>query len=155
MIIRQEDPATPDITALLNQHLDEMRAISPPESKHALDIDALRIPDITFWSVRDDTGVLMGCGALLKLDESHAEIKSMRTDPAHRRKGVAAKLLAHIIEHAKGASLKRLSLETGAQDHFAPARALYTRFGFSPCAPFASYTPDPNSVFMTRTLNTH
>jgi putative acetyltransferase len=154
MIIRQEDPTTPDITALLNQHLEEMRAISPPESKHALDIEGLRIPEITFWSVRDDDCALMGCGAMLKLSDVHGEIKSMRTDPAHRRRGVAAELLERIIEHAKGANLKRLSLETGAQDHFAPARALYTRFGFSPCAPFASYTPDPNSVFMTRTLAT-
>ena len=152
MHIRTQDPATPDITALLNQHLSEMRSISPPESKHALDIESLRTPDISFWSVRDDDGALMGCGALKQLDATHAEIKSMRTDPAHRRKGVAASLLAHIIDHARLQQFTRLSLETGAQDHFVPARALYTRFGFTICAPFASYQEDPNSVFMTRTL---
>lgn len=152
MHILTQDPATPDITALLNQHIDEMRAISPPESKHALDIEGLRAPDITFWSVRDEDHALMGCGALFKLDPTHAEIKSMRTDPAHRRKGVAAALLAHIIEHARSQQFTRLSLETGAQDHFAPARALYARHGFTICAPFASYTEDPNSVFMTRAL---
>jgi putative acetyltransferase len=152
MLIRIEDPINPDITALLNQHLDEMRSISPPESKHALDIEGLRVPEVVFWSVREEHGALMGCGALLKLDETRGEIKSMRTDPAHRRKGVAAQLLTHIIEHAHTTNLKHLSLETGSQDHFAPARALYARFGFRPCAAFASYKEDPNSVFMTRTL---
>ncbi len=154
MHIRTQDPATPDITALLNQHLDEMRSISPPESKHALDIESLRTPDITFWSVRDDEGSLMGCGALSDLGDGHAEIKSMRTDPAYRRKGVAAALLAHIIEHAQTQQFTRLSLETGAQDHFAPARALYARHGFTSCAPFASYKEDPNSIFMFRVLTT-
>ncbi|MCR9075139.1 MAG: GNAT family N-acetyltransferase [bacterium] len=153
MHIRTQDPATPDITALLNQHLEEMRSISPPESKHALDIDALRTPDITFWSVRDDDGALMGCGALLRLDPTHAEIKSMRTDPAHRRMGVGAALLMHIIDHARSQQFTRLSLETGAQDHFAPARALYECFGFTPCGPFGNYREDPNSVFMTRSLD--
>ena len=153
MHIRTEDPATPDITALLNQHLDEMRSISPPESKHALDIEGLRAPDITFWSVRNNDNALMGCGALKRLDSTHAEIKSMRTEPAHRRKGVAASLLAHIIDHAQSNQIARLSLETGAQDHFAPARALYERFGFVPCGPFGSYREDPNSVFMSRVLN--
>lgn len=152
MHIRTQDPATPDITALLNQHLEEMRAISPPESKHALDIEGLCTPEITFWSVRDDDNTLMGCGALSDLGDGHAEIKSMRTDPAHRRKGVAASLLAHIIEHARSQQFTRLSLETGSQDHFAPARALYARHGFTQCAPFASYQEDPNSVFMTLAL---
>lgn len=152
MHIRTQDPATPDITALLNQHLSEMRAISPPESKHALDIDGLRASDITFWSVRDDNNALMGCGALKQLDNAHAEIKSMRTDPAHRRKGVAGALLAHIINHAQSHGMARLSLETGAQSHFEPARALYARFGFSTCGPFGDYTLDPNSVFMSRSL---
>ncbi|MAO23028.1 MAG: GNAT family N-acetyltransferase [Phycisphaerae bacterium] len=152
MHIHTQDPATSDITALLEQHLADMRAISPPESKHALDIEGLRTPDISFWSVRDDNGSLMGCGALKQLDANHAEIKSMRTDPAHRRKGVAGALLARIINHAQAQGIARLSLETGAQSHFAPARALYERFGFIPCAPFADYSPDPNSVFMTREL---
>lgn len=155
MHIRTQDPATPDITALLTQHLDEMRSISPPESKHALDIEGLRASDITFWSVRDDASALMGCGALKLLDNTHAEIKSMRTDPEHRRMGVAGALLAHIIEHAQGNQITRLSLETGSQDHFAPARALYERFGFIPCGPFGGYREDPNSVFMTRTLIDH
>ena len=153
MIIRIEDPATPDITELLEQHLADMRAISPPESKHALDISALREPQITFWSVRDDDGNIMGCGAIKQLDGAHAEIKSMRTAPAHRRKGVAAGLLVHIIEAARGRALTRLSLETGSHAEFEPARSLYARFGFTICGPFAGYRPDANSVFMTRALD--
>ena len=150
MHIRIEDPATPDITALLEQHLDEMRSISPPESKHALDVESLRAKEVTFWTVRDAHDALMGCGALFVINDTHAEIKSMRTDPAHRRKGVAAALLERIIKHAQEHGIARLSLETGSQDHFAPARALYARFGFEPCPPFGSYVDDPNSVFMTR-----
>lgn len=152
MRIRVEDPATPDITALLEQHLADMRAISPPESKHALDVQSLRVPPITFWSVRDDAGIIMGCGAIKRLDPDHAEIKSMRTDPAHRRKGVAAALLTHIIKTASERDIRRLSLETGSMPEFQPARTLYARFGFTPCEPFADYRPDPNSVFMTRSV---
>lgn len=152
MLIRIEDPATPDITALLERHLADMRSISPPESKHALDIESLRAPDITFWAVRDHDGQLMGCGAIKRLDASHAEIKSMRTDPAHRRKGVAAALLTQIINAAALRTVTRLSLETGAQPDFEPARSLYACFGFRTCGPFADYRPDPNSVFMTREL---
>ena len=150
MHIRTEDPATPDITALLEQHLDEMRSISPPESKHALDVESLRAKEVTFWTVRDEHDALMGCGALSVINDTHAEIKSMRTDLAHRRKGVAAALLERIIEHAHEHGITRVSLETGSQNHFAPARALYARFGFEPCQPFGSYVEDPNSVFMTR-----
>jgi len=152
MHIRIEDPATPDITALLEQHLADMRAISPPESKHALDIEALRTPEITFWSVRDDDKLLMGCGALLALGETHGEIKSMRTDHDHRRKGVGAALLSRIIAAAQSRGNTRLSLETGTQPEFEPARTLYARFGFIPCGPFADYKPDPNSVFMAREI---
>jgi putative acetyltransferase len=152
MHIRIEDPATPDITAMLEQHLADMRAISPPESKHALDIQSLRAPGITFWAVRDDAGGVMGCGAIKQLDDIHAEIKSMRTDPTHRRKGVAAAMLSHIIGTASLRAIRRLSLETGARPEFEPARTLYARFGFTACGPFADYRPDPNSVFMTLVL---
>ncbi len=124
---------------------------SPPESIHALDIEALRRPEISFWSVSDGAA-LLGCGALLELDCEHAEIKSMRTAPAHRRKGVAAHLLQHIIDEAQRRGYRRLSLETGSMAAFAPARALYVRFGFTCCRPFGDYVADPNSVFMTRLL---
>jgi putative acetyltransferase len=118
---------------------------------HALDIEELRKPDVTFWTVWEN-GELLGCGALKELDPRHAEIKSMRTASRHLRKGVAATLLKHIIEEAKRRGYGRLSLETGAEDDFEPARRLYANFGFTRCSPFADYVEDPNSVFMTRKL---
>jgi putative acetyltransferase len=124
---------------------------SPPESVHALDLEALRKPDITFWSVWQDSE-LMGCGAIRELDSRHGEIKSMRTASLHLRKSVAATLMHHILEEAKRRSYERLSLETGSMDAFAPARKLYASFGFKPCGPFANYVEDPYSVFMTREM---
>ena len=118
---------------------------------HALNIAALRKPEVTFWSVWEGEE-LIGCGALKALDTQHAEIKSMRTAPAHLRKGVASSLLQHIINEAKRRNYRRLSLETGSMDAFEPARRLYAKFGFSLCGPFAGYVEDPNSVFLTREL---
>jgi putative acetyltransferase len=137
------------VIKLLQAHLQSLSAISPPESMHALNIDALRKPEITFWSVWDGEE-LVGCGALKELDARHAEIKSMRTAAAHLRKGVASRLLEHIINEAKSRNYRRLSLETGSMDSFEPARRLYAKFGFKSCGPFANYVEDPNSVFMTR-----
>ncbi|HET9131525.1 MAG TPA: GNAT family N-acetyltransferase, partial [Terriglobia bacterium] len=124
---------------------------SPPESVHALDIESLRKPEITFWTIWQESE-LMGCGALKQLDSSHGEIKSMRTAAAHLRKGVATAMMVHILAEARRRSYRRLSLETGSADVFAPARSLYTRFGFRFCSPFADYVEDPFSVFMTREL---
>jgi putative acetyltransferase len=129
-----------------------MERVTPQaESMHALDLDGLRGPGITFWTLRDD-GRLAGCGAIKRLDESHAEIKSMRTAEGYQRRGVAARLLTHIEAQALGMGLTRLSLETGTEDYFAPARALYRRCGFGYCDPFGDYVPDPLSVFMTKKL---
>lgn len=152
MFIQIEDPAVADIAELLNQHLEEMRSISPPESKHALDIESLRGPEITFWTIRDQRASLMGCAALKQHSTILGEIKSMRTDPSFRRRGVAGALLEAVLGYAESEGFRRLSLETGSQDHFAPARALYAKYGFRVCQPFADYTDDPNSVFMTRVL---
>lgn len=151
MIIREDDLSGAAIRALLEEHLAHMRSLSPPESVHALDADRLRSPDVTFWTAWD-AGALAGCGALKALDARHGEVKSMRTAAAHRRRGVARRLLAHILDEARRRGYARLSLETGAMDAFAPARALYARHGFAPCAPFAGYVDDPNSVFMTLDL---
>lgn len=126
-----------------------MRAISPPESVHALDLDGLRRPEITFWTAWSGNA-LLGCGALKELSPDHGEVKSMRTARAHRRGGVARAMLAHIVAEARRRGYERLSLETGSMAEFAPARALYERFGFGYCGPFAGYVDDPNSVFMTR-----
>jgi putative acetyltransferase len=149
MDIRVDDLSGSEIIGLLREHLQSVALHSPPESVHALDLDALRKPDITFWSVWQDSE-LMGCGAIKELDSRHGEIKSMRTVSLHLRKGVAARLMRHILEEAKRRSYERLSLETGSMDAFAPARNLYASFGFNPCGPFANYVEDPYSVFMTR-----
>jgi putative acetyltransferase len=151
MEIVVDDLSGPEIARFLDEHVAQMRAITPLESKHALDLDGLRKPEITFWSVLDGAAIV-GCGALKRLDPEHAEVKSMRTDPARRRGGVASLLLSHLIAEARGTGFARLSLETGSADFFLPARRLYAKFGFQVCEPFADYRPDPHSVFMTRTL---
>jgi len=149
--IQRDDPARPDVTALLEEHLRNMYELSPPESVHALDVNKLKTPDITFWSVREG-GVLMGCGALKELDAKHAEIKSMRTPAAARRRGAGRAMLEHILREARRRGYRRLSLETGSQDAFEPARRLYRSAGFTVCGPFGDYLLDPNSVFMTLEL---
>jgi putative acetyltransferase len=149
--IRIDDLSSPQIIQLLGEHLQSAALHSPPESVHALDVEALRNPDITFWSAWQGSE-LLGCCAIRELDACHGEIKSMRTVSAHLRKGVAAKLMRHLLEEASRRRYERLSLETGSMDAFAPARSLYARFGFIPCDRFADYVEDPYSVFMTRSL---
>jgi putative acetyltransferase len=149
--IAVDDLSGPEIAEFLNEHVLEMRSITPLESKHALDLDGLRKPEITFWSVMDGD-VLVGCGAIKRLDTGHAEVKSMRTAPTRKRSGIASLLLEHIIVEAKRMGFTRLSLETGAAEFFLPARRLYEKFGFDYCEPFADYQPDPYSAFMTRAL---
>ena len=151
MDIVVDDLSSPEIARLLQEHLDHMHALSPPESVHALDLAALRAPGITFWSARRD-GALLGCAALKELDPRHGEVKSMRTVTAHLRRGVAARLLAHVLDEARRRRYARLSLETGSMAAFAPARSLYERSGFRYCGPFAGYREDPHSVFMTLEL---
>lgn len=149
--IRVDDLRGPEVAALLQEHLDEMAQYSPPESIHALDLERLRQPEITFWTVWQNDE-LVGCGAIRQLDANHAEIKSMRTSHRHRRKGVAAAMLRHILGEAQRRGYQRLSLETGSPAAFEAARQLYTRFGFGYCQPFGDYLEDSYSVFMTRTL---
>jgi putative acetyltransferase len=149
--IRKDDLSGSEIAALLRDHLDHAARHSPPESIHALDLDRLRSPEITFWSAWSGE-TLVGCGALKELAPGHGEIKSMHTAREYRGRGVAARLLEHILGEAKGRSYRRVSLETGTMDGFAPARALYGRFGFRVCPPFAQYREDPNSVCMTLEL---
>ena len=149
MDIRVDDLRSPEIVRLLHLHVQSAALHSPPESVHALDLEALRRPEVTLWSVWQNSE-LMGCGAVKELDSRHGEIKSMRTVSSHLRKGVAARLIRHILDEARRRSYRRLSLETGSMEAFAPARSLYARFGFKPCGPFADYVEDPYSVFMTR-----
>lgn len=141
----------PEVAQLLREHLASLARHSPPESRHALDLDSLREPGITFWSAWKGAE-LVGCGALKELDARHGEVKSMRTAVQHLRQGVAARLLSHITEEAIRRDYQRLSLETGSMAAFVPARRLYACHGFKECAPFADYVPDLNSVFMTKEL---
>ena len=146
-----DDLSGPEIAALLTEHLAQMRADSPASSVHALDLNALRSPDVTVWTSWDGI-TLAGCVALTRLDDDHAEIKSMRTASIYQRRGVASILLRHLIGEATTLGYRRLSLETGSSDFFRPAQRLYTAHGFDYCGPFADYQSDPFSVFMTRTL---
>lgn len=151
MHIEIDDLSRPQVHALLNEHLQSMYELSPPESVHALDLARLRAPDVTFWTAWEGP-LLLGCGALKQLDPRHGEVKSMRTPNAHRRQGAGRAILATIIETAMARSYERLSLETGSMDAFLPAQRLYESFGFVVCEPFGDYVEDPNSVFMTRRL---
>jgi len=151
MDIKIDDLTGSEIQLFLKEHLEDMAQYSPPESCHALDLERLRKPEITFWSAWSNNE-LLGCGALKELTPQHGEIKSMRTSAAHRGKGVATSLLNKILEEAKRRNYKRVSLETGSMDSFAPARSLYARFGFKECNPFADYVEDPYSLYMTKEL---
>jgi putative acetyltransferase len=141
----------PRVIELLNNHLTRARAETAPGSAHALDLSGLRAPDVTFWSAWDGD-LLAGVGALRELSPDHGEVKSMHTVESMRRKGIGAAILRHIISWAQARGMTRLSLETGSWPYFAPARALYARYGFVECPPFGDYRPDPNSVFMTLVL---
>ena len=141
----------PDVIALLNEHLQGMADHSPPESIHALDVEGLEAPNITFWTLRD-CNELLGCIALKQLSDTHGEIKSMRIASEHLRKGAGAALLEHVVVQAQRRSYVRLSLETGSGPGFEPALALYRKFGFVECGPFADYRDDPFSRFMTLEL---
>ena len=155
LILRLDDLSDPRIEAFMEEHLQDMRATSPPESVHALDMAQLRQPDIAFWSawLQDDDGdTLVGTGALKRLSATHAELKSMRTSTRHRGQGIARQLLNHLLQEARARGFTQLSLETGPQPFFEPARQLYSQHGFVECGPFADYGPDPYSFFMTRAL---
>lgn len=151
MEVRPDDLRSPRVHALLEEHLRDMRAWSPPGSVHALDLDALRGPGMSFWTVWEGEE-LLGCGALKEHSPRLAEIKSMRAAAAHRGKGAGVRMLTHIIEESRRRGYARISLETGSSEPFLPSRALYARFGFAECGPFADYVEDPHSVFMTLAL---
>jgi putative acetyltransferase len=149
--IARGDLADERVLRLLRDHLDDMFATSPPESVHALDVSGLEVPEVTFWTIAEG-GDILGCVALKELDPEHGELKSMRTDAASRGRGLGARLLEHVLAEAARRGYRRVSLETGSQDFFSPARTLYARYGFRECGPFGDYVLDPNSVFMTLEL---
>jgi putative acetyltransferase len=151
-VITDDDPRRDDVRALLTKHLALMRATSPPEDVHALDLDGLLADDVSFFSIRGECGDLLGVGALKRIDGTHVEIKSMHTAEARRGRGVGRAVLEHLLTVAHDRGYERISLETGSMDAFAPARALYASFGFVECDPFADYVPSSNSTFMTRAV---
>jgi putative acetyltransferase len=151
-VVEVDDPQRDDVRALLEQHLAFAREVTPPEDVHALDLDGLLDSAITFFSVRVD-GELLGVGAIKQLDPHHAELKSMHTAAAARRRGVGRAIVDHLVSVAAARGVRRVSLETGAMEAFAPARSLYAAAGFVPCEPFGDYQASPNTAFMTRLLS--
>jgi|SRR5688572_23497625 putative acetyltransferase len=151
MRIEVDDLSRTEVRGLLREHLTNMHALGPPESVHALGVEGLQSPDVTFWTVWDGD-VLLGCGALKELDPEHGEIKSMRTPARLRRRGAGRAILTHILAEARARGYRRLSLETGSIPAFVPAQKLYQSFGFQYCGPFGAYKEDPYSVFMTLEL---
>jgi len=142
------DLKNPQVQALLRIHLAHAAEQSPPESIYALDLSGLSHPSVTFWTI-EQGGALLGCGALKAVEANHGEIKSMHTYAAHRGRGVGKAMVSHIIKTARTRGYKRLSLETGSTQGYAPAWALYRHFGFTECSPFGDYDLDPYSIFMT------
>ena len=151
MDIRPDDLSAPEVQALLAAHVADMHRISPPGSVHVLDVEGLRKPEVSFYTLWIE-GRLAGCGALKELDPTHGELKSMRTAEGFRGHGVGKAMLAFLLGEARRRGYARLSLETGSQPFFAPAWALYEAAGFTDCPPFANYREDPNSRFMTKAL---
>ena len=150
--VERDDPLAEDVLALLERHLDFARTQSPPEDVHALDPSALTDEAISFFSVREN-GVILGVGALQRLDSSHAELKSIHTAERARGRGIGRAIVTHLLDLARTQGYRRVSLETGTMDGFAPSRRLYESFGFEACAPFGNYFESPNSVCMTLELD--
>jgi putative acetyltransferase len=151
-VISPDDPRAEDVRLLLHRHLSFARSTTPPEDVHALDLDGLLDPAISFFSFRAD-GRLLAIGALKHLDDEHAEVKSMHTAEEARGRGLGRSMLVHLLGVARERGYRRVSLETGAMDAFAPARALYASAGFVPTGPFGDYGPSPNSAYMTLALD--
>lgn len=151
--IERADFCDPALARFLQAHLDDLAPTAPPESRHALDLAALQAPGVRLWvAIAPESGLIVGTGALARLRPDHEELKSMRTDPAYRGRGIARRLLGHLLDDARSRGIRRIWLETGSMDFFIPARTLYVSAGFVECPPFGSYIDDPNSTFMTLDL---
>jgi len=147
--IARESPTGPDLALLMARHTLDMHADTPSESIHMMDAGELAAqPGISFFVMRDG-GVPVGMGAFKRIGPDHAEIKSMHVLAEARGRGLSRRMLDHLTAEARDAGITRLSLETGTQPMFEPARRLYLSAGFCECPPFEGYRLDPNSVFMT------
>jgi putative acetyltransferase len=149
--ITEESPTGADLKLLFERHTADMHADTPPESIHMMDSAELAIPEVRFFVMRD-VGMPVGMGAFKRIDDEHAEIKSMHVLTEMRGRGLSRRMLDHLVDEARVMGYRRLSLETGVQPTFIAARALYTKAGFTECPPFEGYWDDPNSVFMTKVL---
>lgn len=149
--ITEESPTGADLRLLFERHTADMHADTPPESIHMMDASELAIPEVRFFVMRD-VGMPVGMGAFKRIDDAHAEIKSMHVLAEMRGRGLSRRMLDHLVDEAKATGYRRLSLETGVQPTFIAARALYAKAGFAECPPFEGYWDDPNSVFMTKAL---
>jgi putative acetyltransferase len=149
--ITEESPLGADLRLLFERHTADMHADTPPESIHMMDASELAVPDVRFFVMRD-VGMPVGMGAFKRIDDTHAEIKSMHVLAEMRGRGLSRRMLGHLVDEAKAAGYRRLSLETGVQPTFIAARALYAKAGFTECPPFEGYWDDPNSVFMTKAI---
>lgn len=149
--IARENPLTPDLGLLFDRHHAHCHADTPPESIHMMDRATLDAPNIAFLVAREGREPL-AMGALKVIAPGHGELKSMHVLDEARGRGLARRLLEALVAEGRAMGLTRLSLETGAQPSFAPARALYETAGFTSCGPFGSYTNDPMSAYMTLAL---
>ena len=152
LVIAVDDPRADDVRALLERHLAFAAEVTPVGHVHALGVERLVDPAVTFFSARV-ARELLGVGALRELDGAHGELKSMHTAAAARGRGVGRAMVEHLIGVARRRGYRRVSLETGTGDAFAAARALYAAAGFTPCRPFGDYTANRYSTCMTRTLD--
>lgn len=150
-LIARADFADPALAEFLAAHIADMSPTAPPESQHALDLAALQDPRVRLWTLHEH-GALLGTVALAELEPGHEELKSMRSAPQARGRGIGRTLLAHALDDARARGVARISLETGAQDFFAPAHALYLAHGFTETGPFGGYVVDPNSRYFSRVL---
>jgi putative acetyltransferase len=149
--IAREDPTGADLRHLMARHTADMYSETPPESIYMMDASELAVANVSFFVMREG-GAPIGMGAFKRIDDTHAEIKSMHVLAELRGRGLSRRMIAHLMAEARAMGFTRLSLETGVQPMFAPARALYAKAGFEPCGPFGPYTLDPNSYYMTRSL---
>lgn len=150
--IQVDDPRSPEVRSIIEQHLSLMAEVTPPGDIHALDLDGLLDPSVTLFSLRRE-GVLLGIGALQMLDPHHVELKSMHTVAEGRRQGLGRAMLDHLLSVAKERGVRRVSLETGSQQGFAAAIAFYRDAGFRMCEAFGKYQRGTTSIFMTIQLD--
>ena len=144
--VRSGDFDDEQVISLLEHHVREAFANSPPGLAFVLDISKLQTPDIDFLTIWQGES-LVGMGALKHLSDEQCEVKSMRTHPDHLRKGVARFVLETLISKARERGYSLVSLETGTTQEYEPANALYRRFGFELGGVFGDYVVSDFNIY--------